>query len=461
MNKQCPVEKNKFYDLEIVSLGANGEGIGRIDGYTLFVQGALPGDHIQVKVVKTKKSYGYGIIADIKQPSPNRIEARCPVAHKCGGCDFQHLSYEAQLEYKQNLIRDSLVRIGQLDQEAVTKCMEPLVGAENPFFYRNKVQYPVRAENGVVRIGFYAKNTHRIVETECCYIQDPFNEVIVEELRRFMVEHSIPAYDEERQNGLIRHLVIRRSRHYDRFQVTLVINGKKLPFQNEFEERLKRLEKVESFSININTEPNNVILGKSLTTFFGPKYLQDKIEALEYRISPLSFYQVNPAQTERLYRKALEFAGLTGKETVLDLYCGIGTITLFLAQQAKSVIGVEIVEPAIEDARQNAELNGINNATFYVGKAEEVVPDLYAKGDLKADVVVVDPPRKGCEESLLETIVSINPEKIVYVSCDPGTLARDVKYLVGKGYNVDKVCGVDMFPQTVHVETCLLLSRLK
>jgi 23S rRNA (uracil1939-C5)-methyltransferase len=460
MNKQCPVEKNKVYDLDIVSLGSNGEGIGRVDGYTLFVPGALPGDSIKVKVVKTKKTYGYGIIADILLPSPNRIEAKCPVAHKCGGCDLQHLAYNAQLEYKQSLIKESLVRIGQLDSDFVTRIMEPLIGAEETYFYRNKVQYPVREEHGVIRIGFYAKNTHRIVETECCYIQNPFNEVIVKELREFMIEHRIPAYNEETTKGLVRHLVIRRSYHYDRYQVTLVINGTKLPQQAELEKRLQALEKVESFSININQEPNNVILGKTLITSFGPKYLVDKINHIEYHISPLSFYQVNPKQTEKLYAKALEYAGLTGNETVLDLYCGIGTISLFLGQQAKEVIGVEIVEAAILDAKQNAEINKATNVHFYVGKAEDIVPDLYKNNGLRADVVVVDPPRKGCEESLLETIVQISPQTIVYVSCDPGTLARDVKYLVENGYSVEKVCGVDMFSHTVHVETICLLQKI-
>jgi len=459
MNKQCPVEKNKFYDLDIVSLGSNGEGIGRIDGYTLFVQGALPKDKIQVKVIKTKKTYGYGLIAQILEPSPHRVEARCPVAHKCGGCDLQHLSYEAQLDYKQMLIKDSLVRIGQLDEEHIIEVMEPLIGADETYFYRNKVQYPVREEHGAIRIGFYAKNTHRIVETDCCFIQDSYNEVIVNELRAFMQEYQIAAYNEERTDGVIRHLVIRKSYSQDKFQVMLVINSKKLPHQEAFEARLKALEKVESFSININQEANNVILGKTLITVYGPKYLVDNIKDIEYHISPLSFYQVNPKQTEKLYAKALEYAGLTGEETVLDLYCGIGTISLFLAQQAKEVIGVEIVEAAIADAKQNAEINSITNAQFYVGKAEDVVPELYAKQSLKADVVVVDPPRKGCEQTLLETIVQISPKTIVYVSCDPGTLARDVKFLVANGYSVDKVCGVDMFSHTVHVECILSMIR--
>ncbi len=460
MKKSCPLNKNDMVELYIESIGSNGEGIGRVDGYTLFVREGVPGDQLMVKVVKTKKSYGYGIIASILEPSPDRTEALCPVAGPCGGCSLQHMSYQAQLKAKDKTIRDTLCRIGGVDPDRLDRIMEPIMGADNPYHYRNKVQYPVRDNMGKIQIGFYGKGSHRIVETPRCYIQDTYNENIVGLIREFMVEKGIKAYDEVKHKGLVRHIVIRKSNEKNIFHVILVINGQQLPEVEVLKERLMGLDLVESFSLNVNRDKTNVILGPRMIHIDGPAYLEDSIDDISYRISPLSFYQVNPDQTLKLYHKALEYAGLTGKEKVFDLYCGIGTISLFLAKKAAHVYGVEIIGAAIDDARENAQLNGIENASFYTGKSEEVMPRLYEEEGITADVVVVDPPRKGCDESLLSTIVDMSPRRLVYVSCDPSTLARDIKILEAKGYALDKVCGCDMFCHSSHVETVCLLNRI-
>lgn len=460
MKKTCPLNKNDMVELYIESIGSNGEGIGRVDGYTLFVRQGVPGDKLMVKVVKTKKSYGYGIIASILEPSADRVEARCPVAGPCGGCSLQHMSYQAQLRAKDKTIRDTLSRIGGVDPDRLDRIMEPIMGADNPYHYRNKVQYPVRDHMGKIQIGFYGKGSHRIVETPRCYIQDTYNENIVGLIRDFMVEKRIKAYDEVKHKGLVRHIVIRKSNEKNTFHVTLVINGQQLPEVEVLRDRLMALDLVEAFSLNVNRDKTNVILGPRMIPIDGPAYLEDSIDHISYRISPLSFYQVNPDQTVKLYHKALEYAGLTGQERVFDLYCGIGTISLFLAQKASHVYGVEIIGAAIDDARENAKLNGIENVSFYTGKSEEVMPRLYEEEGVSADVVVVDPPRKGCDESLLNTIVDMSPGKLVYVSCDPSTLARDVKILEMNGYSLDKVCGCDMFCHSSHVETVCLLNRV-
>jgi len=459
MKANCPVNKNEIYTLNISSIGSNGEGIGHIDGYTLFVRDALPGDQVMAKVIKVKKNYGFAIMTDILEPSPDRVEPICPVSSKCGGCSIMHMHYDAQLRCKEELIKDALERIGGVSRERLEGITEPIIKSEMPLYYRNKVQYPVRDNDGRLEIGFYAKRSHRIVETKRCYIQDVYVEEIIKSIKAFMETYEISAYNEERHKGLVRHIVIRKSRSKDCFHVTLVINGKRLPNAEAFADQLMGLNKVEAVSLNINCEKTNVILGPRLITLSGPTHLVDNIKDITYQISPLSFYQVNPVQTEKLYEKALEYAGLTGSEEVFDLYCGIGTISLFLARQAKKVYGVEIVGAAVDDARENARINQISNTVFYTGKAEEVVPRLYEEEGVKADVVVVDPPRKGCDEILLKTIVDMSPNRIVYVSCDPGTLARDVKYLEKQGYLVDKVCGVDMFGQSMHVECVVGISR--
>jgi len=460
MKQVCPVIKNEIYSMDITGIGANGEGIGHIDGYILFVDGAITGDHIEVKVIKTKKNYGFGRLVTILEPSKDRVEPRCPIAKQCGGCSIMHMKYDAQLEYKENHILDALERIGEQDRVKLEQKKDPIIGMDEPWFYRNKVQFPVQIISGKLLIGFYAKRSHRIIETPTCYIQDPYNEEIVDTLRDFIVENKISAYDELKHKGLLRHIVIRKSHHNQEFHVTLVINGQKFPYDKQLVEELQKLERVVGISLNVNQEKTNAILGSEMIHLDGQEYLHDQIGDIKYQISPLSFYQVNPVQTEKLYAKALEYVQLSGQEVVYDLYCGIGTISLFLAKQAKHVYGVEIVETAIDDARINAEINKIDNATFYAGKAEEVMPKLYKEDGIKADVVVVDPPRKGCDATLLDTIININPKRIVYVSCDPGTLARDVKILSQHGYQIDRWCGVDMFSHSTHVETVVLLSKV-
>lgn len=455
----CPVVKNEFYELNITALGAGGEGIGRIDGYTLFVDGAIPGDVIRMKAIKVKKKYGVGRLVEFIETSKDRVEPICPVAKQCGGCTLQHMSYDAQLAYKQNLIKEALVRIGGLEEEEVLIKMESIMGQEVPYYYRNKVQYPVRQTEAGLQIGFYAKRSHRIIESKRCYIQDTYNETIVEAIREWMIDYRIQGYVEESNTGLIRHIMIRKSTDQGKFQVVLVSRTRKVPHIDALATVLSQFEHVISFSLNINPDKTNVVLGSEMISIFGDTHLKDSIGDIQYNISPLSFFQVNGEQTSKLYNKALEYAALSGNETIYDLYCGIGSISLFLAKKAKKVYGVEIVEAAIEDAKGNAKMNGIKNVEFFAGKAEVVMPKLYKEQGIVADLVVVDPPRKGCDETLLETIVEMSPKRLVYVSCDPSTLARDIKYLKTEGYQLDKVCGCDMFGHTTHVETVLSMVK--
>jgi len=469
--------KNDEFEAVIEDLGMSGEGIGRIDGYTLFIKDAVIGDVIRGKVVKAGKNYGYGRVVEIITPSPYRVEPVCPVARQCGGCQIQALAYEKQLEYKENKIKNNLERIGKVTDYI----MEPIIGMEEPYFYRNKAQFPVgRNKDGDVVIGFYAGRTHSIIETEKCYINHEVNERIIKIVKGFIIRYGIEPYNEETHTGLVRHILTRIGFRTGEVMVCLIINGKKLPYADNLVSELMELEGIKSISINVNREKSNVILGNEIIQLYGDGFITDYIGDVKFQISPLSFYQVNPVQTEKLYRKALEYAGLSGNEVVWDLYCGIGTISLFLAQKAKKVYGVEIVPQAVADARKNAEINGIQNVEFFVGKAEEVVPEFYREKieaaekmhdggsidefemmGVHPDVIVVDPPRKGCEEALLETIAKMAPEKVVYVSCDSATLARDVKWLGENGYQVEKVCGCDLFGGTVHVETCVLLSHKK
>jgi len=450
------IKKNDIYTMMIEDLGSEGEGIGKVDGFTLFVKDALIGDEIEVKVIKVKKNYGYGRLLRIIKPSPCRTEPRCPHARACGGCQIQHLRYDDQLKYKQNKVASLLARVGKVrDYE-----MLPIIGMEEPFYYRNKAQFPVgKNKNGEIVTGFYAGHTHSIIDTEHCYIQHPLNEQLVRCVKQWMNENHIEPYDEMTGRGLVRHILTRIGFETKEVMVCLVINGRKLPKQERLVEILKNIPGMTSISININQEKTNVILGHKVVTLWGRDYIEDYIGDVRFRISPLSFYQVNPVQTRKLYGKALEFAGLTGSETVWDLYCGIGTISLFLAKNARKVYGVEIVPQAISDARKNAEINHIENATFFVGKSEEILPQMYEKTKERADVIVVDPPRKGCDESLLDCITKMQTDRIVYVSCDPATLARDLKYLEENGYKVRKVQCVDMFGNSVHVETIALLQR--
>ena len=483
------LKKDDQVTIEIEDIGTDGAGIGKADGYTLFVKDAVIGDIIKAKVIKAKKTYGYARLMEIITPSKDRVEPVCPVARQCGGCQIQQMSYSAQLKYKQKLVRDNLARIG-----GITDCeVLPVIGMENPFNYRNKAQYPVgRNKDGKVVIGFYAGRTHSIVDYTQCAIGAPENAQILEKIRTFINENNISVYDEQSHKGLICHILIRTGKHTGQIMVCLIINGKTLPHADKLADCLKDISGMSSIMININKERTNVILGSECSVIWGNSYIEDSICGIMFRISPLSFFQVNPVQTEKLYRKALEYAELTGNETVWDLYCGIGTISLLMATKARKVYGVEIVPQAIEDAKNNALRNSLNNAEFFVGKAEEVVPRIYDEDMKKAenepvdskenskensglpdsasdesvmrinpDVVVVDPPRKGCDETLLDTIVKMNPKRIVYVSCDSATLARDLKYLAANGYEIDRVQPVDQFAHTVHVETVVLLSHKK
>ena len=484
-------KKNDRFQVRIEDFSDTGEGIGKTDGFTWFVKDAVIGDLVEASVMKTKKNYGFARMQKILQPSPARVEPSCPVARQCGGCQLLAMRYEEQLKFKENKVFNNLVRIGGLaDLVRVNAAGEaldgktadpgngalfyPIIGMEHPWRYRNKSQFPFgKNREGNIITGFYAGRTHTIIESEDCLLGIEENKHILACIRQYMKEYQIAPYDENSHTGLVRHVLVRKGFRTGELMVCLVVNGTAaaLKHREVLVERLIGLfgeqgtsgitnSRMASISCSVNTEKTNVIMGKEIVDFYGPGYITDYIGNVQYRISPLSFYQVNPVQTEHLYGTALQYAGLTGNETVWDLYCGIGTISLFLAQKAKQVYGVEIVPQAIDDARANAALNGMTNVEFFVGKAEEILPEQYEKNHVYADVIVVDPPRKGCDTVCLDTIVKMGPEKVVYVSCDPATLARDVKYLGERGYGVKKVRCVDMFCGGIHVESIVLLSKL-
>ena len=450
--------KNDIVTLEIVDCGTDGEGIGKADGFTVFVKDAVIGDTVTAKIMKAKKNYGYGRLMEILNASPYRVEPVCPSARQCGGCQLQAVSYEEQKVFKEKKLRGHLERIGGFTEFP----MEPLIGMDDPYHYRNKAQFPVgRNKEGKIVTGFYAGRTHAIIENRDCALGIPENKDVLDRVIAHMEKYNIAPYDEATGKGLVRHIFVRYGFFTGELMVCLIINGQDLPHQRELVEKLCEIPGMTSISLNMNKKRSNVILGDKVKTIWGEDYITDKIGDISYEISPLSFFQVNPKQTWKLYSKALEYADLHGEETVWDLYCGIGTISLFLAQKAKFVRGVEIVPAAIEDAKRNAQINHIENVEFFVGKAEEVLPREYEKNGVYADVIVVDPPRKGCDEMLLKTILKMQPKRVVYVSCDSATLARDLRFLCDNGYELKKVCGVDQFPQTVHVETVVLLSQQK
>ena len=461
------MNKNDIVTVEITDIGVSGEGIGHVDGYTLFIKDAVIGDVVEAKVMKAKKNYGYARLMKVITPSEYRVEPKCAFARRCGGCQIQEMSYDRQLVFKDQKIRGNLERIGGFTKDQIDTVMQPVVGMEPPFGYRNKAQFPFGTDKeGNPITGFYAGRTHDIIANTDCALGVEQNKEILEIILQYMRENKIKSYDEKTGKGLIRHALIRYGFKTKEIMVCLVVNGKKLPKAERLIEKLIQIEGMTSITISPNTRRDNVIMGDSYEILWGQGYITDYIGNVKYQISPLSFYQVNPVQTEKLYGLALEYADLKGDETVWDLYCGIGTISLFLAQKAKQVYGVEIVPQAIDDAKENAKINAIDNAEFFVGKAEEVLPEYYAEYEREhngetahADVIVVDPPRKGCDETLLETIVKMQPEKVVYVSCDSATLARDLKYLCANGYEIKMCRGVDQFPQSVHVETVVLLSR--
>ena len=486
--------KNDIVTVVIEDVGTEGEGIGKIDGFTLFIKDAIIGDTVEAKITKSKKNYAYARLEKVIEPSPFRVTPACSYHRQCGGCQIQAMDYGRQLTFKQDKVKNNLLRIGGFTEEEVNAVMEPVVGMSEPYHYRNKAQYPVgKDKDGNPIVGFYAGRTHSIIANTECYLGREENKEILETVLTYMKEFKVQPYDEETGKGLIRHILIRTGFDSGEIMVCLVVNFKGktsvggssarefLPSQNVLVDRLSKIDNMTSVSVSINTEKTNVIMGKEIHTLWGKDTIRDSIrvrdmksedmaftgEKLTFAISPLSFYQVNPEQTEKLYSLALEYAGLTGNETVWDLYCGIGTISLFLATKAKQVYGVEIIPQAIDDAKENAERNGLNNATFFVGKAEEVLPEFYEKESkaaaghdmLSPDVIVVDPPRKGCDEKCLDTMLKMAPKRIVYVSCDSATLARDLRILCDGGYELKKVRPVDQFAHTVHVETVCLLSK--
>lgn len=527
------MKKNDIFELEITDMGTDGEGIGHYEGMTFFVKDALIGDVITARATKLKKNYGYARVEEIKTPSTFRVEPECEMHKRCGGCQIQALSYEKQLEFKNDKVRNNLMRIGGFSEAELDSKMQPPVGADSSYRYRNKAQFPVGYDrDGNIVTGFYASRSHNIIPVGDCKLGVPQNKEILDIIKQWMNECGITPYDENTHKGLVRHVLIRYGFTSKQIMVCLVINGDSLDSKHRAEnlyvprvdsgkitdkrnrdktsdnkacdskagdsrhnaadslcERLSKIDGMTSISYNINKENTNVILGKKTVCIWGRPYIEDTIHLLSYpdftpqgtgityQISPQSFYQVNPKQTEKLYSTALAFAGLTGNENVWDLYCGIGTISLFLSQKAKQVYGVEIVPQAIEDAKNNAKLNGITNAQFFVGKAEEVLPQFYENAKkkenitddtastghtdmLRPDVIVVDPPRKGCDEKCLDTMLAMSPERIVYVSCDSATLARDLKILCEEKYELMKWQAFDQFSHTTHVESICLLERV-
>lgn len=445
------IQKNEEFEVEILDMGFEGEGIAKIDGYTVFIKGALKGEKVKIKILKANKDYGFAKLLEVIEPSAIRVEPDCEVFSRCGGCNLQHMDYYAQMQLKTDLVKNTLKK--SLGYEPL---VEPTIGMLRPYNYRNKAQYPVI--DG--KIGFYAGRTHALIENEKCYIQNETIDSLAKDAFRVTQKYNVSTYNEKTGEGLLRHIVTRIGVNTGEIMLTLVTNGEKMPHAEEIiKEITAKYPDLKSIIQNINKENGNVILGRECKTLFGQDYIEDELEGYRFKISPLSFYQVNPQQTAVLYNTAKEFAELTGEENVFDLYCGIGTIGLFVADKAKNVFGVEIVPQAIENAKENAKLNGITNVEFICGSAEEVIPAKYQEGKT-ADVVFVDPPRKGCDVQLLETLKEMKAKKIVYVSCNPATLARDLKYLTDNGYEIKKVQPVDMFPQTCHVETVVLLSKL-
>lgn len=473
--------KDDIVRLVIEDMGADGEGIGKIDGFTLFVKDAVIGDRIEAKIMKVKKGYAYARLMHIIKPSPNRSEPRCPYYRQCGGCQIQALDYRAQLTFKESKVKNNLIRIGGFPKAFIDEVMEPAVGMEEPFSYRNKAQFPIGMDkNGEPVAGFYAGRTHSIIANTDCALGVKENKIILEMLLDHMKKYQIMPYNETTGKGLIRHILIRKGFTSGEIMVCIIINGEKLPQEDKLVEALQKVSGMTSISININRENTNVIMGRECRTIWGKDTISDVIHmrsmesidagkdavpsddsGITFAISPLSFYQVNPVQTEKLYSIALDYAGLTGTETVWDLYCGIGTISLFMAKKARQVYGIEVVEQAILDAKENARRNHIKNAQFYAGKAEEILPELYEKEGIYADVICVDPPRKGCDMACMETIVKMAPKRIVYVSCDSATLARDLKYLCANGYELRRARAVDLFAQTVHVESVIMMQLVE
>jgi 23S rRNA (uracil1939-C5)-methyltransferase len=455
MSQTIPVKKNDYIDVEFVDLTHEGQGVAKIDGFPVFVPGGLPGESAQIKILNVKKNYGYGKLIEIREKSPYRVEIPKEDMHKYGGCQLHHMSYEGQLQFKQNLVEQTLTRIGKLQDVNI----HPIIGMEQPFHYRNKAQVPVGERNGRLITGFYKPRTHEIIDTDESVIHMEAINDAIKIVKEICSELGVAAYNEEAHTGVLRHIMARFGRKTDELMIVLITRTEKLPHREEIVGKIvAALPNVKSIVHNVNPKRTNVILGEKTQVLWGQDVIYDYIGNVKFAISPRSFYQVNPVQTKVLYDKALAYAGLTGEEIVFDAYCGIGTISLFLAQQAKKVYGVEVVPDAINDAKKNADLNGNTNVEFSVGEAEVVIPN-WAEEGIHADVIVVDPPRKGCDAALLKTIIEMKPKRVVYVSCNPATLARDLGILEADDYQTVEVQPVDMFPMTMHVECCVLLVK--
>lgn len=429
-------------------------GVGRVEGFTVFVDGALPEEIVIAKILKVQKTFAYGKLISIEKQTQSRVKPSCAIVTKCGGCQLQHLDYKAQLSNKTQMVKDVMARIGGFKDLLV----HDTIGMEDPWRYRNKAQFPVGVARDVV-IGFYANRSHVIIDTDKCVIQDKLNDKVIKVFKEYIRSSSISVYNEKSHKGLIRHIVTRKGFKTGEVMICIVVNGESLPNTEYLVEALiSKVPQIKSIVLNINKRASNVILGPTNIVLYGEAAIYDYIGKFKFRISPNSFFQINPVQTDILYSKALEYAALSGSETVFDAYCGIGTISLFLSQKAKKVYGVEIEPQAIKNAKENAVLNAVDNVDFILGESEKVIPEMHKKG-IKADVIVVDPPRKGCGQELLDVMAEMQCPRIVYVSCNPATLARDLKFLVEKGYTVKEVQPVDMFPHTVHVECVALLVR--
>ncbi|WP_416828888.1 23S rRNA (uracil(1939)-C(5))-methyltransferase RlmD [Ectobacillus polymachus] len=452
-----PIQKNEYIDVVFEDMTHEGAGVAKINGYPIFVPNGLPGEQAEVKVIKVNKNFAFGRLIELKTESPYRQEPPCPVYKQCGGCQMQHMTYEGQLKMKEKQVRDVMQRIGKLTNVSI----HPVLGMEEPWSYRNKAQVPIGESEAGLIAGFYRKGTHDIIDMNKCLIQMELNDELVQEVKSICNQFGIQAYDEASHKGTLRHVMARYGATSGEIMIVLITRKAHLPHRDEIiNELVTKFPSIKSIVQNVNDKRTNVIFGDKTTVLYGSEYIYDRIGNVQFAISARSFYQVNPVQTKVLYDKALEYANLTGEETVIDAYCGIGTISLFLAQQAKKVYGVEIVKEAIEDANRNAELNGMTNVEFAVGEAEKVIPNWYKQG-ISADVIVVDPPRKGCGQELLDTIIAMKPKRVVYVSCNPGTLARDLRILEDGGFETKEIQPVDMFPQTMHVECCALIERIE
>ncbi|MBW7975636.1 23S rRNA (uracil-C(5))-methyltransferase RlmCD [Bacillus velezensis] len=458
MKMKPPIEKNEYYDVTFEDLTHEGAGVAKVQGFPIFVPNALPEEKAQIKVTRVKKGFAFGRLIELKEESPHRTDAPCPIYKQCGGCQLQHMTYEGQLLFKQKQVKDVLERIGKLDLSKVT--VHPTLGMEDPWNYRNKAQVPVGEREGGLVAGFYQQRSHDIIDMSACLIQQSKNDEAVQAVKDICTSYGVKAYNEERHKGWLRHIMVRYGVVTGEMMIVFITRTSDFPHKAKIiEDITAQFPHVKSIVQNINPNKTNVIFGNETNVIWGEEYIYDLIGDVKFAISARSFYQVNPEQTKVLYDKALEYAELQGEENVIDAYCGIGTISLFLAKQAKKVYGVEIVPEAIEDAKRNAELNGITNAEFAVGEAETVIPKWYEEG-ITADTLVVDPPRKGCDEALLRTIIDMKPKRVVYVSCNPGTLARDLRVLEDGGYQTLEVQPVDMFPHTNHVE-CVAVLELR